>query len=180
MILFGAPRLFSYQPSNNLSVHDLNGNKLKKRRRQNLKINRHRSPRSENMLNVCHFPNHLLFHFTLPVSWNENLPFAPILSRLYSTCPSQPSWSAELGSPFLTHLQNNVLYTANEGPVRIQHKCLVPLYVLPEMKLLCLEQNYIVLSSSSYTHISMRDLYISRIGLPILLQGNMLTDPGNI
>jgi hypothetical protein len=26
-------------------------------------------------------------------------------------------------------------YTANEGPVRIQYKCLVPIYALPEMKL---------------------------------------------
>jgi hypothetical protein len=26
-------------------------------------------------------------------------------------------------------------YTANEGPVRIQYKCLVPNYVFPEMKL---------------------------------------------
>jgi hypothetical protein len=26
-------------------------------------------------------------------------------------------------------------YTANEGPVRIQYKCLVPIYVFPEMKL---------------------------------------------
>ena len=34
-----------------------------------------------------------------------------------------------------------------------------------------------VLSPSSYTHISVRDLYISRIRLPILLQGNMWTDP---
>jgi hypothetical protein len=25
--------------------------------------------------------------------------------------------------------------TANEGPVRIQYKCLVPIFVLPEMKL---------------------------------------------
>ncbi len=70
--------------------------------------------------------------------------------------------------------------TANEGPVRIKFKCLVPLYVLPEMKLLLPNQNYNVLSSSFYTHISVRDLYISRIGLPILLQGNMWTDPGNI
>jgi hypothetical protein len=37
-----------------------------------------------------------------------------------------------------------------------------------------------VLSNSSYTHISVRDLYISRIGLPILLQGNMWTDLENI
>ncbi len=41
------------------------------------------------------------------------------------------------------------------------------------MKLLFPKQNYIVLSPSSYTHISVRDLYISRIGLPILLQENM-------
>ncbi len=29
-------------------------------------------------------------------------------------------------------------HTANEGPVRIQYKCLVRIYVFPEMKLLCL------------------------------------------
>jgi hypothetical protein len=72
------------------------------------------------------------------------------------------------------------VYTANKGPVRIQYKCLVPNYVLPEIKLLFPKQNYNVLSPSSYTHISVSDLYISRIGLPILLQGNMWTDPGNI
>jgi hypothetical protein len=48
------------------------------------------------------------------------------------------------------------------------------------MKLLFQNQNYNVLSPSSYTHISVRDLYISRIGLPILLQDSMWTDPGNI
>ncbi len=48
------------------------------------------------------------------------------------------------------------------------------------MKLLFPKQNYNVLSPSFYTHISVRDLYISRIGLPILLQGNMWTDPRNI
>ncbi len=53
--------------------------------------------------------------------------------------------------------------------MRIQYKWLVPIYVFPEMKLLFPKQNYNVLSPSSYTHISVRDLYISRIGLPILL-----------
>ncbi len=67
--------------------------------------------------------------------------------------------------------------TANEGPVRIQYKCLVPIYVLPEMKLLFPKQNYNVLCPSSYTHISVWDLYISRIGLPILLHGNMWNNP---
>ncbi len=70
--------------------------------------------------------------------------------------------------------------TANEGPVRILYKCLVPIYVFPEMKLLFPKRNYNVLSPSSFTHISVRNLYISRIGLPILLQGNMWTNPGNI
>jgi hypothetical protein len=41
--------------------------------------------------------------------------------------------------------------------------------VFPEMKLLFPKQNYNVPSPSSYTHISVRDLYISRTGL---LQGN--------
>ncbi len=33
---------------------------------------------------------------------------------------------------------------------------------------------------NSYIHVSMRDLYIPRIGLPIWLQQNSQTDPGNI
>jgi hypothetical protein len=51
------------------------------------------------------------------------------------------------------------------------------MYIFSEMRQLFPKQNYNVLSTSSYTHISVRDLYISRIGL---LQGNMWTDPGNI
>jgi hypothetical protein len=76
-------------------------------------------------------------------------------------------------------------YTANEGPVRIQYKCLVPIYCIYSQKLigavsLLPKQNYNVLSPNSYTHISVRDLYISRIGLSILLQQNMWTDTENI
>ncbi len=53
---------------------------------------------------------------------------------------------------------------ANEGSVRIQYKCLVPIYVFLEMKLCSLlisktELQYNVLSLNSYTHISVRDLY---------------------
>jgi hypothetical protein len=40
------------------------------------------------------------------------------------------------------------VHTANEEPVRIQHHCLVPIYVFPEMKLLFPKQNYNVLSPS--------------------------------
>jgi hypothetical protein len=36
------------------------------------------------------------------------------------------------------------------------------------------------LSPSVHIHVSVSDLYIPTIGLPILLQGNMWTDPGNI
>ncbi len=50
--------------------------------------------------------------------------------------------------------------------MRIQDKCLVPIYVFPEMKLCSLLISktwlwiYNVLSSNSYTHISVRNLYI--------------------
>jgi hypothetical protein len=77
------------------------------------------------------------------------------------------------------NLKKSSFYTANKGPVKILYKCLVPIYVFLEMKLLFPKQNYNVLSPSSYTHKSVRYLYISRIGLPILLQGNMWTNLGN-
>ncbi len=65
-------------------------------------------------------------------------------------------------------------HTAYEGLVIIQYKCLVSIYVFPEMKLLFPIQNYYVLSPSSYILIYLCEiLYISRIGLPILLQRNM-------
>jgi hypothetical protein len=54
------------------------------------------------------------------------------------------------------------------------------MYVFLEMKLLFPNQTYNVLSPSSYTLISVRDLYISKIGLPVLLDENMWTDHGNI
>jgi hypothetical protein len=46
------------------------------------------------------------------------------------------------------------------------------------MKLLFPKQNYNVLSLSSYTHISVRDINISRIGLPILLREICRPIPG--
>jgi hypothetical protein len=86
-----------------------------------------------------------------------------------------------MGSPRALFLTKTLRHTANEGPVRIQYKCLVPIYLFPEIKQLFPKQNYNVLSPSSYnTHISVRDLYISRIGLAILLQRYMWTNPGNI
>jgi hypothetical protein len=72
------------------------------------------------------------------------------------------------------------VHTANEGPARIQYKCLVPIDVFPEMKLLFPKQNYNVASPSSYTYISVRDLYIPRIGPHIFLQKNRPINRGNI
>jgi hypothetical protein len=48
-----------------------------------------------------------------------------------------------------------------------------PIFVFPEMKLLDLIPN-------SYIHVSVSDLYIPRIGLPIWLQQIRQTDLGNI
>ncbi len=46
-------------------------------------------------------------------------------------------------------------YSANEGPVRIQYKCLVPIYVFPEIKprrtLFFPKQNYVSTTVSSYS-----------------------------
>jgi hypothetical protein len=67
------------------------------------------------------------------------------------------------------------MYTANKGPVRIQYKCLVPIYVwivFSAMKMCALlfpKQNYKVLSPNFHIHVSVSDLYVPRIGLPILL-----------
>jgi hypothetical protein len=48
-----------------------------------------------------------------------------------------------------------------------------PIYVFPEMKLFGLVPN-------SYILVSVSDLYIPRINLPIWLQQNRRTDSGNI
>ena len=42
------------------------------------------------------------------------------------------------------------------------------------------KQNYYELSPNVYIYVSVSDSYIFRIGLPILLQPNRQTDPGNI
>ncbi len=48
-----------------------------------------------------------------------------------------------------------------------------PIYVFPEMKLCDL-------IPKSYSHVTVSDLCIPRIGGPILLQENRQTDPGNL
>ncbi len=99
------------------------------------------------------------------------------LEAVYHTVCLKRNWLNGIRATTISLNSDN--HTANEGTVRIQYKCLVSIYVLTEMKLLFRKQNYDVLSPSSCTHIPVRDLYTSRIGLPILLQEYMRTDPGN-
>jgi hypothetical protein len=72
--------------------------------------------------------------------------------------------------------------TANEGLVKIQYKCLVPIYVFPEMKLrgLGVSKTELKWALNFHIHVSVIDLYIPRISLPILLQPNRQTNPGII
>jgi hypothetical protein len=83
------------------------------------------------------------------------------------------------------HCFANYVLTANEGLVRIQYKCLVPIHVFPEMKLALLfpKQNNNVLSPNFHILVSVSDLYIprivfgcSKIGRPILGIYKSLTD----
>jgi len=46
----------------------------------------------------------------------------------------------------------------------VQYKCLVLIYVFQEI---FIKQNYNVLSPNSHIHVSVSDLHIHRIGLPI-------------
>jgi hypothetical protein len=55
----------------------------------------------------------------------------------------------------------------------VKHGTKNPIYVFPEMKL----RGFI---PNSYNHVSVSNLYIPRVGLPIWLQQNRQTDLGNI
>ncbi len=71
-------------------------------------------------------------------------------------------------------------HTANERPVRIQYKCLFPIYVFPDMKLLFPKTElYCSVSHFRHSYICARFLYFQDRSA-ILLLGNMWTDPGNI
>jgi hypothetical protein len=80
----------------------------------------------------------------------------PILSS--NLWPEKTARSARfiIGSHNKQHQNKIVSCTANEGPYRIQYKCLFPIYVFPEIKL-CSElfpkQNYNVLPPYSYIHV---------------------------
>ena len=70
---------------------------------------------------------------------------------------------------------------ANEVPLRIQYKCLVPIYVFPEKKLLFPKQNYNV---SQFLHLYICKRFIhfqdwSAYSAACSAARNMWTDPGN-
>jgi hypothetical protein len=96
---------------------------------------------------------------TSPIEGNpsQNSPSDSILrSSIYCTYSKEGDAEVELsGTEFEPHCTEN------------------PIYVFPEMKLRGL-------LPKSYIHVSVTDLYPSRICLPIWLQQNSQTDPGEI
>ena len=113
------------------------------------------------------------------LTWRFLNPFSLCLPWLKRLGLGELYHSRWWGSPRHTESHSRVkVYkmgcTANEGLVRIQYKCLVPIYVFQKWNCaasLFPKQNYNVLSPNPHTHM---------IGLSILLQPNMWTDPGNI
>jgi hypothetical protein len=79
----------------------------------------------------------------------------------------------EPASHTYSHVKRLYRYYAIMVLYHVMHCTENPIYVLPEMKL----HGFV---SNSYIHVSVRDLYIPRNGLPIWLQQNRQTDPGNI
>ena len=125
------------------------------------------------MPSVCEDEILLLSRKLQPKTCAQGSPASPGTTRTRSNQFSTWSWWADTTTA-ATHV---VLtrYTANEGPnINVWF-----LFIYSQKwncaALLFPKQNYNVLSPSSYTHISVRDLYISRIGVPILLQENMWT-----
>jgi hypothetical protein len=55
---------------------------------------------------------------------------------------------------FFAQKKRRKIHTANERPVRIQYKCLVPIYVFPEMKLrgLVISKTEFEFSVSQFPH----------------------------
>ncbi len=79
---------------------------------------------------------------------------------------------------YFIFLYNSTLVSAcdcyfNAVEIFILHCTENPFYVFPEMKLRGLDHN-------SYIHVSVSDLYIPWISLPIWQQQNRQTNPGNI
>ncbi len=111
------------------------------------------------------------------------------LGRLDRACRSNifyivPGWKRDL-KLFITYTSfpRLTIVAYWHCLMRIQYKCMVTIYVSPEMTARhCYfqKQNYYVLSPDFHIHVPLSDLCILRIGLPILLQPNRQTDHGNL
>jgi hypothetical protein len=70
------------------------------------------------------------------------------------------------------------LHTANEGPVRIQYKCLVPIYVFPEFQnriiMFCLPPQFL------HSYICKRFTYFQDRSVYFAADKYVDPDPGNI
>ncbi len=68
--------------------------------------------------------------------------------------PAKPEASAAIQASIKRSLDPPTALTANEGPVRIQYKCLAPIYVFPEMKLcsLLISKTELLCSVSQFLH----------------------------
>ncbi len=85
------------------------------------------------------------------------MPFYKTVSSLACTVYLVAS---DITKPKDKNVMNTAINTANEGPVRIQYKCLVPIIPSNETEHPPYFQNRIicnVLSPSSYTYISVKD-----------------------
>ncbi len=83
-------------------------------------------------------------------------PFLWVTFACMDPVPDSQSGSGKIGNTILFKTQfEQEIHTANEGPVRIQYKCQVPIYVLRY-------QYYHVLSPNStiHIHVSVSRLYI--------------------
>jgi hypothetical protein len=69
---------------------------------------------------------HSFTHWLRP----RNPPLPPAFGLVNEGAIGQQRQTTSLCNPLV------IAYTANKGPVRIQNKCLVPIYVFLEMKLI--------------------------------------------
>ncbi len=70
-----------------------------------------------------------------------------------------------------------VHYVRDFSDIRYIHKCKD---IIPELEQIFTEMKLRCLGHNSYIHVSVSDLYITKVNLPILLQENMWTPRGNM
>ncbi len=97
-------------------------------------------------------------------------------SRIHKTKASSGDFCRCLHSKYCLSLQNEQDFVKNTPfftPTLQRHNTKNLKQIFPEKQLCGLSPNF-------HIHVSVSDFYIPTIGLPILLQEKMWTDPGNI